>query len=407
MPWLASLPANGGSRSIWPRCSGIAGTGTLGCLLDTTAGRCVLSNNHVLAVSNAAILGDEIRQPSLSDGSSSNTPTRIATLTDFEPLSFGSAVNRIDAAIAALDDVDSAIPDIMTIAPPPANPPVAPLLGQSVVKHGRTTGLTFGSVVDTSFDGNVHYDGAVAYFEHQIVVVGDAGPFSERGDSGSLVRDTSGSHPVGLLFACDDSQTIANPIQFVLNRFGATVAVTWQTFGKPSALSVANSAPLTASWGSAPAKTAFSCMPPPKRRPSSRRSAASGAPATRASPSRWFSPTVSKPTRRHPDALMSPNWVDGGCVVVYRENQFRRTCFLRRATPLRGPVSRATHRASFRVTAHAGFDPCRGNRQSTLHTPIRPLSSKASLEHAKATKLRHRVPGEPSKSPKHPTLRGR
>ncbi len=202
-----------------------AGTGTLGCLIDTPGGRCILSNNHVLALSNTANLGDHVLQPSPSDGSSSNPPTRIATLTDFEPLRFGSAVNRMDAAIAALDEIDSAIPDIMTIGPP-ANPPVAPFLGQSVVKHGRTTGLTFGSVADTSFDGNVNYDGAIAYFEDQIVVVGDTGPFSDRGDSGSLILDTSGPHPVGLLFAGDDSQSIANPIQFILNRFGATVAVT-------------------------------------------------------------------------------------------------------------------------------------------------------------------------------------
>ena len=108
----------------------------------------------------------------------------------------------------------------------PANPPVAPFVGQSVVKHGRTTGLTFGSVVDTSLDGNVHYNGGVAYFEDQIVVVGNTGPFSESGDSGSLVLDTSDPHPVGLLFAGDDSQAIADPIRSVLNRFGATVAVT-------------------------------------------------------------------------------------------------------------------------------------------------------------------------------------
>ena len=203
-----------------------AGTGTLGCLVDTPGARCILSNNHVLAMSNAASLGDHILQPSPADAStSSNTPSRIATLTDFEPLRFGSAVNRMDAAIAALDDVDSAIPDIMTIGRP-ANPPVAPFLGQSVVKHGRTTGLTFGSIVDTSFDGNIHYQGSVAYFENQIVVAGHAGVFSERGDSGSLILDTSGPHPVGLLFAGDDSQAIANPIQSVLNRFGATVAVT-------------------------------------------------------------------------------------------------------------------------------------------------------------------------------------
>ena len=47
---------------------------------------------------------------------------------------------------------------------------------------------------------------------------GDAGPRSERGGSGSLVLDTTGRHPVGMLFAGDDSQAIANPIQSVLNR---------------------------------------------------------------------------------------------------------------------------------------------------------------------------------------------
>ena len=204
---------------------GAVTTGTLGCLVDTPAGRCILSNNHVLAVANAASTGDEILQPGAADASSSNTPARIATLTDFEPLRLGSAVNRMDAAIAALDDVDSAIPDIMTIGPP-ANPPLAPFVGQAVLKHGRTTGLTFGSVVDTSFDGVVRYDSGVAYFEDQIVVAAESGPFSERGDSGSLILDSPGTHPVGLLFAGDDSQTIANPIQSVLNRFGATVTVT-------------------------------------------------------------------------------------------------------------------------------------------------------------------------------------
>lgn len=204
---------------------GEATTGTLGCLVDTPDARCILSNNHVLADANAANLGDEILQPGVADASSSNIPTLIATLTDFERLRFGSAVNRIDAAIAALDDANSVVPDIMAIGPP-ANPPVAPFLGQSVLKHGRTTGLTFGSVVDVSFDGVVRYTAGIAYFEDQIVVVGNARPFSERGDSGSLILDSPDAHPVGLLFAGDDSQTLANPIQSVLNRFGATVTAT-------------------------------------------------------------------------------------------------------------------------------------------------------------------------------------
>lgn len=96
--------------------------GTLGCLVDTPGARCILSNNHVLAVANAANIGDEILQPGPEDASSSNTPARIATLADFEPLRFGSAVNRMDAAIAALDDANSAVPNIMTMVRRPTHP---------------------------------------------------------------------------------------------------------------------------------------------------------------------------------------------------------------------------------------------------------------------------------------------
>ena len=105
--------------------------------------------------------------------------------------------------------------------------PVAPTLGTPVAKHGRTTGLTFGRIVDLSFDGEVNFGTQLqprkAWFENQIGIQGDATRFSARGDSGSLVVDRPGSHPVGLLFAGDDTQTLANPIALVLNRFGATI----------------------------------------------------------------------------------------------------------------------------------------------------------------------------------------
>lgn len=132
-------------------------------------------------------------------------------------------MNEIDAAIGKVGDKASAVPGIMTLGTP-TNPPLAAFVGQSVAKHGRTTGLTFGTVVDISFDGKVGYNGRTAYFEDQIGIVGvDGRPFSSPGDSGSLVVDTDRAAPVGLLFAGDGSQTIANPIGFVLNRFGATV----------------------------------------------------------------------------------------------------------------------------------------------------------------------------------------
>ena len=199
--------------------------GTLGCLVDIPSTRCILSNTHVLTHPDGVEPDDAIMQPGPYDAPSITERRRIAGLTDYEPLVFGADVNHIDAAIAALDDPASAIPEIMTIGRP-ANPPVPAFLNQVVAKHGRTTGLTFGTVVDVSFDGNIYFDSFYhrsAYFENQIAFVGNYAPFSHSGDSGSLVVDNPGSHPVGLLFAGDDTHTLANPIQTVLNRFGATI----------------------------------------------------------------------------------------------------------------------------------------------------------------------------------------
>ena len=200
-------------------------TGTLGCLIHVNDDRrFILSNNHILAETNVGSIGSPILQPGRYDENALGQPARqIARLSDFEPISFGSAANFVDAAIAELDDPVAALPEIMTIGPP-ANPPVAPFIGQLVAKHGRTTGLTHGHVVDISFDGVVEYDGRPAYFENQVVVVGgrDA-PFSADGDSGALIVEAATSASVGLLFAGDGSHTVANPIDLVLNRFGATI----------------------------------------------------------------------------------------------------------------------------------------------------------------------------------------
>lgn len=192
--------------------------GTLGCLVDVPGGQRMLSNNHVLANSNSGHPGDTILQPGATDSG----VRAIGELDDFEPLRFGGVPNHIDAAIATLFDDPGATSRIMVLGKH-TNPPVSATLGQDVAKHGRTTGLTFGKVVDISFDGNVNYDGKVAYFEDQIAIEGSRGDFSDGGDSGSLVVDIPGGHPVGLLFAGDSLHTLANPIELVLNRFGATV----------------------------------------------------------------------------------------------------------------------------------------------------------------------------------------
>ena len=201
--------------------------GTLGCLVDIAGERYILSNNHVLADSNAGKPNDDILQPGNADAPASNPARRIASLANYEAIDFAGNDNHIDAAIAKPDDPASVTPNIMTIGLA-SNPPLPAVLGQPVAKHGRTTGFTWGTVVDISFDGYVNFgtpaSPRLAWFEDQIGIEGAPGTrFSAGGDSGSLIVDRPGSHPVGLLFAGDDTQTLANPINLVLNRFGATV----------------------------------------------------------------------------------------------------------------------------------------------------------------------------------------
>lgn len=200
--------------------------GTIGCLVEIAKSRYLLSNNHVLADTNNGSIGDDILQAGPADDNNPANPARaVAELADFEPIDFLNN-NQIDAAIASL--VDSAIvtADIMTLGFPSSSI-VPPILGKPVAKHGRTTGLTLGSIVDVSFDGNVNFGTLLqprnAWFENQIGIQGNAGAFSAGGDSGALIVDHPDLNPVGLLFAGDAVQTLANPIDAVLSRFGAMV----------------------------------------------------------------------------------------------------------------------------------------------------------------------------------------
>jgi hypothetical protein len=119
-------------------------------------------------------------------------------------------------------------PPIIDIGKPSRNPKTA-VLYQSVRKHGRTTGHTVGVIMDLSANiwvgyrvGNINKS---AWFEDQIAVQGvGAAPFSQPGDSGSLIVDAVSLDPVALLFAGGALLTFANPIEIVLQYFGVSVA---------------------------------------------------------------------------------------------------------------------------------------------------------------------------------------
>jgi len=223
--------------------------GTLGSLIEDTNGRqYLLSNNHVLARSDQASIGDSIVQPGLIDNNC--TPygdgpgtSPVASLTGWLPLS--SSATNADAAIAqvaagAVDPSGSILefgtrqPDGTLSAAPPGVSSTGGkgengTLGLTVAKSGRTTGLTCASISALNLDVNVDYYTDCAEtrpyltktYTNQLAITGNQ--FSDAGDSGSLVVDTANAEPVGLFFAggmdaSGVSQGVASPAPDVLNE---------------------------------------------------------------------------------------------------------------------------------------------------------------------------------------------
>lgn len=168
----------------------------------------VLSNNHVLANSNQANIGDPILQPGPFDGGSLPADV-LGRLARYVPIKFDGSCNYVDAAVAEVpfDAIDR---DVYWNGYP-ATAAKAATVGMLLKKTGRTTHFTTGRVTAIGATVNVNFGGGkVAKFCNQIVTSN----MSAGGDSGSLVLDWS-NNPVGLLFAGSSLATILNPIATV------------------------------------------------------------------------------------------------------------------------------------------------------------------------------------------------
>lgn len=229
--------------------------GTLGSVVrdQGTGERLILSNNHVLANSNDATIGDSILQPGPADGGRLEQDT-IAQLERFCQLQFNTspgtcgyakgyaalgnaiarllgsshrlevrqifpkAVNLVDAAVARPVEDGAILDEILKIGE--VNGILSAELGMPVRKSGRTTGFTSGQVNILDTTVTVSYGpGRTATFEDQII----AGPMSQGGDSGSLVVAGESLKAVGLLFAGSEQTTVFNPIQAVLDSLHVTI----------------------------------------------------------------------------------------------------------------------------------------------------------------------------------------
>jgi hypothetical protein len=224
-------------------------SGTLGALVaDNTGRQYILSNNHVLARSDHASVGDAIVQPGLIDNNCTPNgagPGTVPVASLFTWPSLKSSATNVDAAIAQVAshtvndsgnimELGARQPDGLLAAAPPGVSSSAgrgepATLQMRVAKSGRTTGLTCGGISAIDVDVSVDYFSDCAetrpylskVFTNQIAISGDR--FSDAGDSGALVVNTADAEPLGLFFAGGtDSQGVgqgvANPAPEVLNE---------------------------------------------------------------------------------------------------------------------------------------------------------------------------------------------
>ncbi len=225
--------------------------GTFGCLVKKNGKLFILSNNHVLANSNDASIGDAILQPGPHDGGQ-NPADHIAKLSDFAPIDFegGGSTCAIGGAAAAILNGLSALTGSKTrlqstraqaadnlvdcAIAEPLNPAdvkneihqigtvtgtAEATLAMRLKKSGRTTGLTTGNVLQIDVTSQVSYGtNKVATFVDQFM----AGAMSQGGDSGSAVLSED-NKLVGLLFAGSTTSTIINRIQNVFQALQVTL----------------------------------------------------------------------------------------------------------------------------------------------------------------------------------------
>lgn len=225
--------------------------GTFGAVVrdKRTGEKLILSNNHVLANAtdgsdHRSRIGDPILQPGKYDGGL--TEDAIARLLRFVPIrrppgASGCVVRRLAASLAkrlrlrafpnygrfgrsreAANLIDAAVakplsaglisPSILGIGE--VREIVEPKIGMTVLKSGRTTGITSSTIRTLNVSIKVALDtgGDYAMFDDQILM----GFMSEGGDSGSLIVD-SDHRAVGLLFAGSDKVTMANKITNVFD----------------------------------------------------------------------------------------------------------------------------------------------------------------------------------------------
>ena len=206
----------------------VCGGGTIGVRVRNGDNYYALSCNHVWGRLNAAQVGESILQPASSEvGCAKNLTDVVATVAALEPIvHLSTASNLMDVTLVATTTYE------MSNSTPgdgygiPSSTPVDPVVGMSVQKYGRTTGLTKGKISAINVTLGLNYGYGTARFVQQIAVepARKNATFVDTGDSGSLVvSGDDNANPVGLVFAKAGSLTYVNPIKPILTRFNVVI----------------------------------------------------------------------------------------------------------------------------------------------------------------------------------------
>jgi hypothetical protein len=209
--------------------------GTLACRVSNGCHVYGLSNAHVLQGTNFGVpIGQNTLQPGIYDGGI-EPDDAIGKLYAAVPVVLSTKPNtnnRVDAAIFETTVSQVGIATRSDGYGAPRSEVLAPSVGLSVMKYGRSTALTYGYIDSINVMINVTFGESVALFKGQMIIRGNGGSsFSGNGDSGSLVVASGGQddrRPVGLIFAggVDDNNapiSVANDISEVLAQLDVVI----------------------------------------------------------------------------------------------------------------------------------------------------------------------------------------
>jgi hypothetical protein len=214
----------GPSRSFEENGQDFYGVGTLGVMVrDRNSGDpLMLSNRHVMyGTDGGGHTGDTLCQPSRVDqwlqycSNCAKTERSRGENVSFNGLEYG-----IDCAVAKLTHRTANIGKIVDI-PNVVNTTATAKVGEKVIKRGRTTGKTEGTIDDIAYEGPFDFGpphGKVI-LKNLILIKPNSGSFLEGGDSGSILINKDSNDAVGLCFATSDNHPgygVANSIEAVM-----------------------------------------------------------------------------------------------------------------------------------------------------------------------------------------------